>query len=242
MAEIKTARFWIWWNDGWVKITLRDGQSVRYGRFGYHDEGWESEEEQIKREGDWLHRVTHTDGTDCDGRLERFSRCKSHILSDRGFVFGDDDPGRVPHDERELGGGLEPVQRFITLAATRIRVEVTTLVVPGANDSEAEIEAMARWIASVDRTIPYHLSCYYPQYRYDAPPTPQDLVFSLADVARRHLPHVYVGNVGLRELITSCPACGAPLIRRTGYTTRILGVKDGVCGRCGHDPGIPGLD
>ena len=142
---------------------------------------------------------------------------------------------------RELGGRLADVQRFISLAAGRIALEVTTLIIPGANDDPAETEGITKWLASLGVPIPYHLSCYYPQYRYTAPPTPPDLVLRLAEVARKHLPYVYVGNVGMREISTTCPSCGAVLIRRAGYTTRIEGIRDGVCAACGHDPGIPGL-
>ncbi len=141
----------------------------------------------------------------------------------------------------ELGGKLEPVKRFIEIAAEQLSLEITTLVVPGANDSPAEIQSMAQWIASVDPGIPYHLSCYSPRYRYAAPPTPPELVAGLAEVASTHLDFVYLGNLGGRDVTTACPRCGHLLIRRTRYSTRVTGVREGVCARCGHDPGIPGL-
>jgi pyruvate formate lyase activating enzyme len=143
--------------------------------------------------------------------------------------------------QRELGGKLEEVKRFISAAAGRIALEVTTLVVPGMNDSDGEIEEAARFLASVDPLIPYHLSCYYPRYRFSAPPTDPEAVVRLAAVARRHLQHVYVGNVGNEETVTSCAGCGNALIRRRGYSTRITGIAGGVCTRCGRDPRIPGL-
>ena len=141
----------------------------------------------------------------------------------------------------ELGGKLEDVKRFIAAAARRIAVEVTTLVVPGKNDSEDEIEGAARFIASLSPHIPYHLSCYYPRHRYAVPPTPPDTVARLAEVARRHLRFVYLGNVGGEEATTACQGCGSILIRRSGYRVRISGVRDEKCAGCGADPGIPGL-
>jgi pyruvate formate lyase activating enzyme len=141
----------------------------------------------------------------------------------------------------ELGGGLDDVKRFVARAAGRIALEVTTLVVPGKNDTEGEIEAAARFLASVSPSLPYHLSCYHPRYRYTVPPTDPALVMHLAKVARRHLRFVYAGNVGLRETNTLCPECGTVLIRRAGYTTRVEGITGGRCASCGFDPAIPGL-
>lgn len=143
--------------------------------------------------------------------------------------------------QQELGGSLEEVKRFIAKAAGHIALEVTTLVVPGMNDSEGEIEQSARFLASLDPLIPYHLSCYHPRYRASAPPTDPASVVRLAEVARRHLKHVYVGNVGTEETVTFCAGCGNALIRRRGYATRVTGIAAGVCSRCGRDPRIPGL-
>ena len=66
---------------------------------------------------------------------------------------------------QRLGGDLETVKRAIVLAAERCHVEVTTLVIPGENDSEEEIRSLARWLASVDWNIPLHLFRFFPRYR-----------------------------------------------------------------------------
>lgn len=80
-------------------------------------------------------------------------------------------------------------------ACDTCHLEVTTLVVPGVNDDEASMEAMASWIASLDPAIPYHVTRCFPCHRMAAvAPTPVATVRRLADVARRHLEHVYVGN------------------------------------------------
>lgn len=96
---------------------------------------------------------------------------------------------------RKLGGDLETVKRSIVLAAEQCHVEVSTLLVPGENDSVEEVKALARWLASVNPEIPLHLSRFFPQYRMtDHPPTPVERVYRLADEARAYLPFVYTGN------------------------------------------------
>lgn len=73
-------------------------------------------------------------------------------------------------------------------------LEVTTLVVPGMNDSDDEVDAMSSWLSDLG-DVPYHVTRFFPRWRMtDRPPTPVDVVRRLADVARRHLSHVYVGN------------------------------------------------
>lgn len=96
---------------------------------------------------------------------------------------------------RRLGGDLETVKRNIVLAAERCHVEVTTLLVPGENDSEAEIRALSRWLSGIDPDIPLHLSRFFPRYRMtDRPPTDVNAVYRLAEVARESLRWVYTGN------------------------------------------------
>ena len=73
--------------------------------------------------------------------------------------------GFTPEWYQRLGGDLETVKRSISLAAEQCHVEVTTLLVPGENDSEEEIKSLAQWLASVDRNIPLHLNRFFPQYQ-----------------------------------------------------------------------------
>ena len=96
---------------------------------------------------------------------------------------------------RQLGGDLDTVKRSVALAAERCHVEVTTLLVPGENDSVGEIRELARWLAGVDPNIPLHLSRFFPRYRMtDRPPTAVERVCRLADEARAYLSYVYTGN------------------------------------------------
>lgn len=98
---------------------------------------------------------------------------------------------------RFVGGNLAAVKRTIEIlaAAPSCHLEVTMLVIPGMNDDPAEVEAASRWLASLDPSIVYHLTRFFPQHRMaDVPPTPIETLRSLADVARRHLDVVLLGN------------------------------------------------
>ena len=87
------------------------------------------------------------------------------------------------------------MKRSIVLAAERCHVEVTTLLIPNENDSEGEIRNLARWLASIDQSIPLHLSRFFSRYRMmDKLSTPVERVYRLADVAREYLSFVYTGN------------------------------------------------
>jgi pyruvate formate lyase activating enzyme len=91
--------------------------------------------------------------------------------------------------------GLQAVKRSIAMAAGRTHLEVTTLIVPGMNDSPHEIDAMAQWLASLDPSIVLHVTRFFPHYRMSgAEPTPVNTVKALAEVARGHLQHVHTGN------------------------------------------------
>jgi Pyruvate-formate lyase-activating enzyme len=93
-------------------------------------------------------------------------------------------------------GNLDNVKETINISAEKCHVELTTLVVPGLNDSVDEIKIMAEWISSVSPDIPLHLSRFFPQYDMtDKPPTPLDTLIRLEKEAKKHLDHVYLGNV-----------------------------------------------
>ena len=134
---------------------------------------------------------------------------------------------------REIGGSLDEVKRFITQAAAKIALEVTTLIIPGKNDALEEIKEIAAFLGAIDRNIPYHLSAYYPQYHYHIPPTPISTLTAALETAAKHLNYVYLGNVGSSEINTLCPECGSLLIRRRGYSVQIKGIKEQKCRSCG---------
>lgn len=96
-----------------------------------------------------------------------------------------------------VGGDLDTVKHTIEVLAAEpgCHLEVTTLVIPGLNDNEQEVGAAAQWLASLDPGTPYHLTRFFPCHRLaDRPATPTATVHHLAEVARRYLKHVYVGN------------------------------------------------
>lgn len=96
---------------------------------------------------------------------------------------------------RKLGGSLTVVKEFIKRAAADCHVELTTLIVPGENDSISEMEEEVRWIASIDREIPLHVSRFFPRYKMqDRPATEVANVYALADAAGKYLKYVYTGN------------------------------------------------
>ncbi len=95
-----------------------------------------------------------------------------------------------------VGGDFKAVCRTIAmLHEAGCHVEVTTLVVPGRNDSDSGIDAVAAFVASVSSEIPLHVTRFFPRWRMaDSSPTPVSTVRRLADVARRRLGRVLVGN------------------------------------------------
>ena len=79
--EPPSARFWVWWNDGWVKLTLRPGQTLSHGYSGPTDEGWSSEHHNYEYDAETLCVTSHctSDGSDCDGRLTRYYDCECRV-------------------------------------------------------------------------------------------------------------------------------------------------------------------
>lgn len=126
-----------------------------------------------------------------------------------------------------------------------IWLELTTLVIPGVNDSEDELKEMARRIRrELGEEVPWHLSAYHPDCGFNAPPTPTSTLDAAKDMAKAEgLKYVYVGNVpGHPGENTYCPHCNELLIERRGFNVTGYGIKDGHCPRCGEEiPVIQGL-
>lgn len=145
-----------------------------------------------------------------------------------------------------IGGTLAPVLDTIQrLKALGIWLEIVTLVIPGMNDSEKELTDIAKFIASVSKDIPWHVTAFHPDYkRLDGEPTsPQTLNLSWNIGKAAGLRYVYSGNlpgqVGTTEN-TVCPQCAKTLIERKGYKVlkNSLGT-DGLCPSCSTP--IPGV-
>ena len=96
---------------------------------------------------------------------------------------------------RYIGGDFQMVKDFIALAQKSCHVELTTLVIPGHNDSADDMEAEAKWIASLDRKIPLHITRYFPRYKEKEPATSLEDLSKLQTIAKKFLTSVYVGNI-----------------------------------------------
>lgn len=94
-----------------------------------------------------------------------------------------------------VGGSFDCVKQTIATSYDKCHIEVTTLIVPGKNDSAEQMEAEASWLASLSPEIPLHISRYFPRYKCIIEPTPVETVLQLCDVARKHLNYVHAGNI-----------------------------------------------
>lgn len=96
---------------------------------------------------------------------------------------------------KKIGGDLDTVKSFIKLAANYCHVEITTLIIPGENDTEEEIRELSEFIFSVNSEIPLHISRFFPSFKMqNKRPTDVKKVYNLANVAREKLKYVYEGN------------------------------------------------
>ena len=133
-------------------------------------------------------------------------------------------------------GGLEPVLATIrSLAAGAVWLELTTLVIPGLNDSPGEADKIARFIAAISPDIPWHISRFFPHHELcDLPPTPERTVSDFIEVGRgQGLRYLYAGNSNLIEATeTRCPQCSELLVLRRGYQSRVFFKSPGICPVC----------
>ena len=137
---------------------------------------------------------------------------------------------------RVCGATLRPV--LDTIRGLRLRgvwVEVTTLLIPGHNDDDAELAALARWLSKTDRDIPWHVSAFFPAYKMiTTPPTPLATLERAARIGRdAGLRYVYVGNIpGEERESTACPGCGNVVVRRRGFAVLANRLEGGRCPWC----------
>jgi pyruvate formate lyase activating enzyme len=132
-----------------------------------------------------------------------------------------------------LAGVLATLRDYRRLG---IWLEVTTLVIPGWNDGDAELAGIARFIAEeLGTQVPWHVTAFYPTHQMlDRPPTPAATLRRARRIGLdAGLKHVYVGNVpDATGENTYCPACGELLIERRGFRLGRMNVADGACGNC----------
>jgi len=147
---------------------------------------------------------------------------------------------------RQLGGVLQNVLDTIQMASDLgLWVEVVTLVVPGFNDSSAELMDAARYIASVSPDIPWHVTAFHPDYKMSTPTrTPMQTLERAAEIGKEAgLHYVYAGNLPGRLAEyehTNCHYCNYRLIERYGFIVMDYRLTaQGTCPQCGTQ--IPGL-
>jgi pyruvate formate lyase activating enzyme len=135
------------------------------------------------------------------------------------------------------GGHLRPVLESLEIIVTNgIWLEVTTLLIPGENDSEADLKAMTQWLADLNPDIPWHISRFTPHYRQTHKlPTPISLLEKAREIGREAgLRFIYIGNAqGPGYGDTVCPNCGEVLIRRSGFWVDDYQLDSGgLCPKC----------
>ena len=133
---------------------------------------------------------------------------------------------------------LQPVLDNVKLMhELGVWVEVTTLLIPGLNDSPEELREIARFVKSVSPAIPWHVTAFYPTYKMlDREPTPVATLRKARDIGiEEGLHYVYEGNIpGEGGENTYCPGCGAELISRYGFSLRQNKLAPGRCNPCGQ--------
>jgi pyruvate formate lyase activating enzyme len=133
-------------------------------------------------------------------------------------------------------GKLQAVKDTVERIIGRSHVEITTLLIPGENDSEQEIRELCGWLASLNREIVLHLSRYHPAYKLQIPPTPEATIKRAREIAREYLEFVYTGNLAGEENNTYCRNCGQLLIQRNDYNVQVSGIEKGRCSSCNDQP------
>ena len=132
---------------------------------------------------------------------------------------------------------LKPVLENIkTMKGLGIWVEITTLIIPGQNDSEKELSSIAEFIASVGIEIPWHVSRFHPDYKYlDSGPTPVETLKKAGAIGKKAgLRYVYFGNIQEGN-DTYCYDCGSLLIKRIVFDVVENNLNNGKCRKCGAE-------
>jgi pyruvate formate lyase activating enzyme len=129
---------------------------------------------------------------------------------------------------------LQPVlDSIVHMKELDIWVEVTTLIIPGENDSPEELNQIAKFIAQVGKDIPWHLSRFHPDYQFiDYPPTPIDTFRKVKEIGKEQgLHYVYLGNVG-KGSDTYCHNCNKLLVKRVHFLVEKFNIEKGKCSSC----------
>ncbi|MCK9377711.1 MAG: AmmeMemoRadiSam system radical SAM enzyme [Syntrophobacterales bacterium] len=143
---------------------------------------------------------------------------------------------RDDHYRKVCKARLQPVlDTIVRLKQLGVWLEITTLVIPGLNDSTEELTDIAQFIKGVGAGVPWHVSAFYPVYKMlDRPRTPVATLLKAREIGlKAGLRYVYTGNIpGEGGESTFCYACGGLLIDRVGYQILRYDLKDGKCPKC----------
>ncbi|SPF37147.1 conserved hypothetical protein [Syntrophobacter sp. SbD1] len=148
--------------------------------------------------------------------------------------------------QKQCGARLKPV--LISLEGMKKRgiwLEVTTLIIPGLNDSDDELKQIAQYLVGLGAEIPWHVSRFHPAYRMgDIGPTPVETIRRARKIGlEAGIHYVYTGNIpGDAGESTLCHSCGAVLIRRVGYSISKQNLNNGACAKCGTVPAGIGMN
>lgn len=133
---------------------------------------------------------------------------------------------------------IEPVKENIKkYFQAGIETEVTTLIIPGHNDSDKELTEIAQFLFKISPDIPWHVSGFSPTYKMlDTPPTAHETLIRAYNIGKKAgLRYIYLGNVFDRERSsTRCPKCNTVLVSRDGYFIEIKNLVKGKCKGCGE--------
>ncbi len=123
-----------------------------------------------------------------------------------------------------------------TLFKHNIHIEITTLIIPDFNDDKQNIIKIVDFISSLSKDIPFHISKYHPNYKFNIHSTPESILIEFYSIAKEKLNYVYLGNV-LDENYNStfCPNCKKKVISRMGYKINVLNLTKNKCNFCGSD-------
>jgi len=133
-------------------------------------------------------------------------------------------------------GQLNPVKENIKkIWKMGIWEEVTTLIIPGLNDSEKELKQIAKFLVKISKDIPWHISAFYPCYKMlDIIPTPEETLISAYEIGKKAgLKYVYTGNIpNFNYESTFCPKCNLLVVERWGMEVLENNLKNGKCPKC----------
>jgi len=132
--------------------------------------------------------------------------------------------------DKTCGGSVKPVLKTIEIAAQHTHLEITNLVIPGYNDSPAEVDELIDFIAGINPDIPLHFSKYYPAFQFSAPPTSEKTLIEIYHRAKAKLNYVYLGNMIFANS-TKCPHCNTVLLNRDGNSSPKI--RNNSCPECG---------